>query len=88
MKKLIILAIAFLGFISLNAQEGYHEHDGFYLSMALGGSSGTINAPTSELSGGGGVFDFKIGGAISKNLSFMPQLHHLQLVDRLSNQMV
>lgn len=68
MKKLIILGIACLGFISINAQEGYHEHDGFYLSMALGGSSGTINAPTSELSGGGGVFDFKIGGTISKNL--------------------
>ena len=88
MKKLLIAGIILLGFNQLKAQDvitqqqitqqldGYHRHDGFYLSMSIGPvfgnvmvntkSYGTLN--TINMSGTGGVFDFKIGGAIRENL--------------------
>lgn len=71
MKKLLILGIACLGFIPMNAQEGYHKHDGFYLSLSLGGSSGSISdkmTTTTTFDGTGGALDLKIGGAIKENL--------------------
>ncbi|MDD2799740.1 MAG: hypothetical protein PHV20_14215 [Bacteroidales bacterium] len=76
MKKLVVLSITFLSFITVNAQNGFHEHDGFYLSMGLGASSGSISITSSQNSqttkgsydGTGGIFDLKIGGKIKKNL--------------------
>ena len=57
-------------------QEGYHEHDGFYLSMNAGPAFGPItltanNGPIHKLeySGPGAIVDFKIGGTIKKTLS-------------------
>lgn len=69
MKRLIILSIAFLSLVSISAQNGFHQHDGFYLSMALGSASGDIKYGSSNYSAGtSGTFDFKIGGAINENL--------------------
>lgn len=53
-------------------QKGYHQHDGFYLSMALGPVLGNINNESTVVgnqtyTGPGFQFDFKIGGAISEN---------------------
>jgi hypothetical protein len=88
MKKLLIACIIILGINQLKAQDvvtqqpittqldGYHRHDGFYLSLCGGPVFGnvmddikTYGAPnTLDMSGTGGVFDFKIGGAIRENL--------------------
>ena len=87
MKKLIILGIAFLGFISLNAQDGFHKHDGFYLSLAGGPSAGTIsmegsqngNSATGSYKGSGGALDIQIGGAIKENLILHANLTSLAI---------
>jgi len=88
MKKLLIACIVILGFNQLNAQEviqqqperqvGYHQHDGFYLSMSGGPVFGKVTDDVSSFNGTsayavdfigtGGAFDFKIGGAIRENL--------------------
>jgi len=82
MKKLLIAFIVLFGVYQLNAQEvlvlqdGYHKHDGFYLSMNTGPVFGNVfsndksySSPnTMDMSGPGAVIDFKIGGAIRENL--------------------
>lgn len=76
MKKTLILCILLCSLTRLNAQNGYHEHDGFYLSMSLGPVFGPIHddvtgagAPfAAEYNGTGGQFDLKLGGALNKNL--------------------
>ncbi|MFZ4456123.1 MAG: hypothetical protein ACOYOT_07880 [Bacteroidales bacterium] len=72
MKRLVILSIIFVSALSISAQSGLHQHDGFYLSLGGGISSGSISdkIQSSEMKfdGTGGAFDFKIGGAINKNL--------------------
>lgn len=73
MKKLLLALLILCLAQNLFAQEqGYHQHDGFYLSMALGPVFGSIKNETNyignqEYSGTGAQFDFKIGGAISEN---------------------
>jgi len=86
MKKLLIAFIVLFGVNQLKAQEmiqqqqqiGYHQHDGFYLSMSVGPVFGKVmddvssfngaSPYTLDMSGTGSVFDFKIGGAIRENL--------------------
>jgi len=82
MKIVLVVCIVLLGFNQLNAQEinewpkGYHQHDGFYLSMNIGTVFGNVtenditygNSNTMEMSGPGGAIDLKIGGAIRENL--------------------
>lgn len=94
MRKLFIFCIFIISAFCLKAQEfttaprGYHEHDGFYLSMNAGPVFGKITdqlgsgyAPGDiKFSGNGGIFDFKIGWAVRQNLI----LH----VDLISNGMV
>lgn len=58
--------------------QGFHEHDGFFLSMGLGPVSASYddkvsgNLPltgnTLTFSGWGGIFDIRIGGTIGTNL--------------------
>ena len=67
----IILASSF----GYSQAPGYHQHDGFFLSMNLGGGRGSIDlaatgAPYNKasFSGGGGHLEIKIGGAITENL--------------------
>jgi len=72
MKKSIITLLILMSILSINAQEGFHEHDGFYLSMSLGPVFGNIKddmgSVTMDITGTGMQFDFKIGGRISENL--------------------
>lgn len=76
--------MAVLGLLTVKAQNGFHQHDGFYLSMGLGASSGTIDDESEgtkmTFDGGGGVFDFKIGGEIRKNLILHATLTGLSMV--------
>ncbi|NGM62056.1 hypothetical protein G5B30_09030 [Sphingobacterium sp. SGG-5] len=49
------------------------QHTGFFLSMGLGGVFGPIHMNSNvegeyDMSGTGGLFDFKIGGAVKENL--------------------
>lgn len=56
--------------------DGYHLHDGFFFSMNIGGGRGYLNwersnkngTGTASLSGAGPMNEFKIGGAVKKNL--------------------
>lgn len=82
MRKLFIFCIFIISAFCLKAQEfttaprGYHQHDGFYLSMNAGPVFGKISdklgtgfAPGNiDFSGNGGILDFKIGWAIQENL--------------------
>lgn len=76
MKKILILWMVLFAFIYAEGQNGTHEHDGFYLSMSIGPLFGNISNDVTGIhgpytavnSGTSGQFDFKIGGAISKNL--------------------
>ncbi|HEY3370684.1 MAG TPA: hypothetical protein VGK10_07545 [Prolixibacteraceae bacterium] len=84
MKKLLIACLVLFGAHQLKAQDGiqqsygYHQHDGFYLSMNLGPVFGNIrddvkafqgaSAYNLDMSGSGTVMDLKIGGAIRENL--------------------
>ena len=70
---LCILACA----VQASAQEvqpppGYHEHDGFFLSLSTGPAYASVDDKwgSTELrySGFGASFDFRIGGAIGQNL--------------------
>lgn len=77
MKKLLLLLFINCSFQALIAQEvqqekGYHQHDGFYLSMSIGPAFGTIDNKTNYMgdqkySGPAAQFDIKIGGAIGEN---------------------
>lgn len=78
MKKLCCL-LCFMLAVSLYSQskkEGYHTHDGFYISPNLGWISGTIKCNEiaggrnydMELSGDGLLLDLKIGGTVAENL--------------------
>jgi hypothetical protein len=56
--------------------EGYHQHDGFFLSMNVGPAFGAIKLDASgtsyqkmEFSGTGGIVDLKVGGTIAKTVS-------------------
>ncbi len=79
----LLFVLAFFVFSSLFAQgieytylkeNSGRQHKGFFLSMALGGNYSNIDIVTessgisTELSGLGSVFDFKIGGALSENV--------------------
>lgn len=83
MKKLLFLSFVLLSTLSISAQNGSHEHDGFYLSLAGGASSGSITDKVSsaemKFDGTGGAFDFKIGGTISKNLILHATLSSLAI---------
>lgn len=84
MKKILIVCTLLFGAYHLNAQDGveqsygYHQHDGFYLSMNLGPVFGNVtdnvdafngaSAYTLDITGPGAVMDLKIGGAIRENL--------------------
>ncbi len=52
--------------------KGYHEHDGFFLSMSLGGGYCSIDDKYGSLaltySGAGTPIDVRIGGTIGENL--------------------
>ncbi|NTW49303.1 MAG: hypothetical protein HGB19_06170 [Chlorobiales bacterium] len=85
MKKITVLTTTFvmITFLNLTAfgqdqpeqmDEEFHQHDGFYLSMAIGPVFGSITDEVvgypyeMDVSGTGIEFDFKIGGAIDENL--------------------
>ena len=70
---------------------GYHEHDGFFLSMGLGPLTASYddkvsgNAPfagsTLTFSGWGALFDVRIGGSIGTNLILSGDLIGRSLVE-------
>ncbi len=79
MKKILLLTI--IAAASAYAQvpaplpQGFHTHDGFYLSMSIGPAFGDITLDAQNTSyntmtfkGIGGQFDFRIGGVIADNL--------------------
>lgn len=78
MKRLLLLTVIIIScFQTVNAQEKNHQHTGFFLSMSAGpvfgnitdDVTGDVNGDYSmDMSGGGAVFDLKIGGAIQENL--------------------
>jgi hypothetical protein len=72
MKKALIFCLIMISFNALKAQDGHHQHDGFYLSMSVGPVFGSVidemTQYTVTMSGTGAEFDFKIGGAVSENL--------------------
>lgn len=72
MKKIFLFSLFIICISTLTAQDGFHQHDGFALSMSLGPVFGTVSDDFGtnymELSGTGALFDFKIGGAIKENL--------------------
>jgi hypothetical protein len=82
MKKTLFLFLFFAAFSLLKAQTqeqvqsiplGYHQHDGFYLSMSIGPVFGKITDDIKDnykmdFTGTGAQFDFKIGGRIGENL--------------------
>jgi hypothetical protein len=72
MKKIFLFSLFIICISTLTAQDGFHQHDGFALSMSLGPVFGTVTDDFGtnhmELSGTGALFDFKIGGAIKENL--------------------
>jgi len=72
MRKVFILSFVLFGFSNINAQDGFHQHDGLYLSMSAGPLFGGVNddlgSYSMKMSGTGAEFDFKIGGAIKENL--------------------
>lgn len=80
MKKLS-LSIVFFSFVALclgqNARENktkvIGEHQGFYLSMALGPNFMNVTSESNysgnvEFSGVGALFDLKLGGSVAQNL--------------------
>lgn len=76
MKKIFLSLLTIPLFTFAQTPEGYHEHDGFFLSMNTGIGAGPVVLNASgtsfkkmEVSGTGLVFDFKIGGTIAKTLS-------------------
>jgi hypothetical protein len=85
MKKKLIFILFMCGLNVVQAQEtakmqtGFHQHDGFYLSMSVGPLFGSVNDDlgnyTMDMSGTGAQFDFKIGGAIKENLILHATLH-------------
>lgn len=76
MKSIFQGVLLYSGLALAQAQEGYHEHDGFFLSMNIGPAFGPVLLEASgtsfrklEVSGTGGTLDFKIGGTIKKTLT-------------------
>jgi len=61
-------------FVKLPKPIGFHQHDGFYLSMGLGTNFASISAidfsGKNTYTGTGGQFDLKVGGAFRENLIF------------------
>jgi len=80
MKRTTLLALFILIFSICNAQYrettqeyGYHQHNGFYLSMSMGPTFPSISDKLQGIydyvfSGTGAQFDLKLGGAIRENL--------------------
>jgi len=78
--KNILIALFFVSSIGLaqtpeeqTIPKGFHQHDGFYLSLTGGPAFGKITVEAAnasfkkiEMSGAGFQFDFKIGGVISE----------------------
>jgi hypothetical protein len=76
MKSILKLALLIPGLLLAQDKEGFHEHDGFFLSLNGGVAFGPIvldatgtNFKKLEFSGPGGIGDFKIGGTIAKTVS-------------------
>jgi len=79
MRKIIILSLIILltinsAFSQFENPPGFHAHDGFYLSLCLGGSYLTMtdnmtnsNYQKLEMKGNGTTMDIKIGGSIRPN---------------------
>jgi hypothetical protein len=74
---IFLLFISSIGFAQTPQEQiipkGFHQHDGFYLSLTGGPAFGTITLDATnasfkkiEMSGAGFQFDFKIGGVISE----------------------
>ena len=66
------------GSVALDVPEGFHMHDGFYLSLTGGPAIGSITLDGTnggfdkiELSGAGGQFDFKIGLVVSEEANLI-----------------
>lgn len=80
MKKIVLLGLLMAIFFGTHAQMidkgqvlDYRLHKGFYLSMSIGLNFPNItieevNVTNMKLTGTGGQFDLKIGGAIQENL--------------------
>ena len=68
---IFLLFISSIGFAQTPQEQiipkGFHQHDGFYLSLTGGPAFGTnASFKKIEMSGAGFQFDFKIGGVISE----------------------
>jgi len=66
------------GSVAQDVPEGFHMHDGFYLSLTGGPAFGSITLDGTnggfdkiELSGAGGQFDFKIGLVVSEEANLI-----------------
>jgi hypothetical protein len=72
MTRLIPFSLILILTSFLYAQEGFHQHDGFYLSMAVGPVFGNIyqekSLETITISGTGGLLDLKLGWALKDNI--------------------
>ncbi len=72
MKRYILIFILSLSVFTSSAQDGFHQHDGFYLAMATGPVFGSIHdnvgSETITFRGTAGMFDLKLGGAIKENI--------------------
>lgn len=76
MKPILGLLLIIPCLAAAQEPDGYHQHDGFFLSMCLGPGFGPITLDASgatyhklEFSGTGGMVDLKIGGTIAKTIS-------------------
>jgi len=94
--KIVLILVILFGFNQLNAQEviqqqqqiGYHQHDGFYLSMSIGPLLGRVttnglnknstNKYSVDRSGTGVAVDLKIGSEVRENL-----LLHVTVISNL-----
>jgi len=73
MKKIFTILLTIVVGFSVYGQKKERQHTGFFLSMGLGGVFGPIHINSNvdgeyDMSGVGGLFDLKIGGAVKENL--------------------
>jgi hypothetical protein len=76
MRSLLKIALCIPGVLLAQEEEGFHQHDGFFLSLNGGAAFGPIVLDATgagydklEFSGPGVGLDLKIGGTIAKTLS-------------------
>jgi hypothetical protein len=81
MKPILGMLLVFPCLALSQEPDGYHQHDGFFLSMSGGAATGAITLDASgtsyrklEFSGAGGMIDLKIGGTIAKTVSLSADL--------------